>query len=183
MDADTTTVSPETLRAEMVATVRKAGYARRSEVQRVLLDTPRHEFVPDADLAVAYDPWQAVITHRFEDGRSLSCASAPWLVAAMLDQLDVQPLGFEMAAGARHLIGHDAQELPAEGQPELLVLGMGQAAGQRCRGAQRAREAPERGAPADQGIDARPFRDLAEIAGELFAAVHDLPPKCRENAV
>ncbi|GGN29782.1 hypothetical protein GCM10011609_87050 [Lentzea pudingi] len=91
MDADTTTLSPETLRAEMVATVRKAGYARRSEVERVLLDTPRHEFVPDADLAVAYDPWQAVITHRFEDGRSLSCASAPWLVAAMLDQLDVQP--------------------------------------------------------------------------------------------
>lgn len=91
MDADTTILSPETLRAEMVATVRKAGYARRSEVERVLLGTPRHEFVPDADLAVAYDPWQAVITHRFGDGRSLSCASAPWLVAAMLDQLDVQP--------------------------------------------------------------------------------------------
>ncbi|WP_033440898.1 hypothetical protein [Saccharothrix sp. NRRL B-16314] len=32
-----------------------------------------------------------MITHRFEDGRSLSCASAPWLVAAMLDPLDVQP--------------------------------------------------------------------------------------------
>lgn len=36
--------------------------------------------------AVAYDPWQAVVTHRFEDGRS-SCAAAPWLVAAMLAQL------------------------------------------------------------------------------------------------
>jgi protein-L-isoaspartate(D-aspartate) O-methyltransferase len=47
--------------------------------------------VPDADLAVAYDPWQAVVTHRFDNGRSSSCASAPWLVAAMLDQLDVQP--------------------------------------------------------------------------------------------
>jgi protein-L-isoaspartate(D-aspartate) O-methyltransferase len=90
MNADTTTVAPETLRTEMVATVRKAGYARRSEVERVLLDTPRHEFLPDADLAVAYDPWQAVITHRFEDGRSLSCASAPWLVAAMLDQLEAR---------------------------------------------------------------------------------------------
>ncbi|MEV6712649.1 methyltransferase, FxLD system [Lentzea sp. NPDC051208] len=91
MDTDTATVSPETLRAEMVAKVRKVGYAELSEVERVLLDTPRHEFVPEADLAVAYDPWQAVITHRFEDGRSLSCASAPWLVAAMLDQLHVQP--------------------------------------------------------------------------------------------
>lgn len=91
MDTDTTTVSPTTLRAEMVAKVRKAGYAQLSEVERVLLDTPRHEFVPDVRLAAAYDPWQAVVTHRFEDGRSLSCASAPWLVAAMLDQLHVQP--------------------------------------------------------------------------------------------
>jgi len=100
MNADTTTVSPETLRAAMVATVRKAGYARRSEVERVLLDTPRHEFVPEADLVVAYDPWQAVITHRFQDGRSLSCASAPWLVAAMLDQLDVQPGNRILEVGA-----------------------------------------------------------------------------------
>lgn len=91
MDTDTTALSPETQRAEMVERIRKAGHARRGEVKQALLDTPRHEFVPDADLTVAYDPWQAVITHRFEDGRSLSCASAPWLVAAMLDQLDVQP--------------------------------------------------------------------------------------------
>ncbi|MFI0487036.1 hypothetical protein [Actinomadura sp. 9N215] len=67
------------------------GHAHRSEVEQVLRDTPRHEFVPDADLELAYNPWQAVITHRFEDGRSASCASAPWLVAAMLDQLHVQP--------------------------------------------------------------------------------------------
>ncbi|NIJ09748.1 protein-L-isoaspartate(D-aspartate) O-methyltransferase [Saccharomonospora amisosensis] len=86
-----TTTSPDALRAEMVERIRKAGHARQGAVERVLRDTPRHEFVPDADLAVAYDPWQAVVTHRFEDGRSLSCASAPWLVAAMLDQLDVEP--------------------------------------------------------------------------------------------
>jgi protein-L-isoaspartate(D-aspartate) O-methyltransferase len=85
------TTSPDALRTEMVERIRKAGHARREEVERVLRDTPRHEFLPDADLAVAYDPWQAVVTHRFDDGRSLSCASAPWLVAAMLDQLDVQP--------------------------------------------------------------------------------------------
>lgn len=87
----TTTTSPEALRAAMVKRIRKAGHAQRREVERVLRDTPRHEFLPDAELAVAYDPWQAVITHRFEDGRSLSCASAPWLVAAMLDQLHVHP--------------------------------------------------------------------------------------------
>ncbi|MCP2259768.1 hypothetical protein LX15_003477 [Streptoalloteichus tenebrarius] len=71
-----TTTSPDALRAEMVDRIRKSGHAQRSEVERVLRDTARHEFVPDADLAVVYDPWQAVVTHRFEDGRSLSCASA-----------------------------------------------------------------------------------------------------------
>lgn len=84
MDTDTTMASPEALRAQVVEKVRKVEHAYRPEIERVLLDTPRHEFVPDADLALAYDPWQAVITHRFDDGRSLSCASAPWLVAAML---------------------------------------------------------------------------------------------------
>ncbi|MGH9224143.1 MAG: methyltransferase, FxLD system, partial [Acidimicrobiales bacterium] len=74
MDTDTTTLSSESLCMEMVAKIRKAGYAQLSEVEQVLLDTPRHQFLPDADLTLAYDPWQAVITHRFEDGRSLSCA-------------------------------------------------------------------------------------------------------------
>ncbi|MFC4004091.1 hypothetical protein ACFS2C_01830 [Prauserella oleivorans] len=117
MDTDTTTVSPTTLRAEMVAKVRKAGYAQLSEVERVLLDTPRHEFVPDVRLAAAYDPWQAVVTHRFEDGRSLSCASAPWLVAAMLDQLHVQPGNriLEIGAGTGYnacLVRHEAPPIP-----------------------------------------------------------------------
>lgn len=95
-----TTTSTETLRAAMVEKIRKAGHARRGEVERILRNTPRHDFVPNADLAVAYDPWQAVVTHRFDDGRSLSCASAPWLVAAMLDQLHVQPANRVLEIGA-----------------------------------------------------------------------------------
>ncbi|GAA4898692.1 methyltransferase, FxLD system [Streptomonospora salina] len=91
MSTHTATASPEALRAEMVARIRATGHAYRDEVEQVLLDTPRHAFVPNAGPADAYDPYQAVVTHRFEDGRSLSCASAPWLVAAMLDQLDVRP--------------------------------------------------------------------------------------------
>jgi protein-L-isoaspartate(D-aspartate) O-methyltransferase len=93
MDTDntiTTTMSPEVLRAQMVEKIRKVGHAHRAEVARVLRDTPHHEFVPDADVAVVYDPWHAVVTHRFADGRALSCASAPWVVAAMLDQLEAR---------------------------------------------------------------------------------------------
>jgi protein-L-isoaspartate(D-aspartate) O-methyltransferase len=88
---DTASASPEVLRAHMVDKVQEIGFARRPEVERVLRETPRHEFVPDADLDTAHNPWQAVITHRFSDGRSLSCASAPFVVAMMLDQLAVRP--------------------------------------------------------------------------------------------
>lgn len=63
-----TTTSPGRLHAEMVERIRKAGHARRGEVERVLRATPRHEFVPEADLAIAYDPWQAVLTLCAEAG-------------------------------------------------------------------------------------------------------------------
>lgn len=89
MNTDTT--SPEAFRASMVDRLRTMGHAWRGEVERVLREVPRHLFVPDADLEAAYHSWQAVITHRFADGASLSCASAPFVVAMMLDQFDVQP--------------------------------------------------------------------------------------------
>lgn len=89
MDTDTT--SPDALRDNMVDRVRGMGHAWRGRVEQVLRQVPRHWFVPDAEPTAAYHPWQAVITHRFEDGTSLSCASAPFVVAMMLDQLDVQP--------------------------------------------------------------------------------------------
>lgn len=82
MDTDTTSATPEALRVSMVEKVKKSGPAQRPEVERVLHATRRHGFVPNADLATTYSPWQAVVTHRFDHGRALSCASAPWLVAA-----------------------------------------------------------------------------------------------------
>lgn len=115
-----TTASPEDLRAEMVDEVRKAGYAQRTEVERVLRDTPRHEFVPEADLQAAHNPWQAVITHRFSDGRSLSCASAPFVVAMMLDQLQIEPGNriLEIGAGT----GYNASLLARlTGQADLVT--------------------------------------------------------------
>lgn len=43
-----TTASPDALRTDMVEKIRKAGHLRRGEVERVLRDTPRHEFVPES---------------------------------------------------------------------------------------------------------------------------------------
>ncbi|MGQ0775424.1 MAG: methyltransferase, FxLD system [Pseudonocardiales bacterium] len=88
---DTNTTSFDVLRETMIAKVKKMGYAQRPEVERVLRGVLRHEFVPDASPDTAYNPYEAVITHRFSDGASLSCASAPFVVAMMLDQLIVEP--------------------------------------------------------------------------------------------
>lgn len=89
---NTDTASAEELRAAMVDNIQaEMGYARDPRVERVMRDVPRHEFVPGTDLPTAYDYRQTVITHRFADGSSLSCASAPYVVALMLDQLDVRP--------------------------------------------------------------------------------------------
>lgn len=85
------TATLDALRDAMIDRLHEVGWARRPDVYRVLRETPRHEFVPDVDPQDAYDPYQAVITHRFDDGASSSCASAPWVVAMMLDQLEVQP--------------------------------------------------------------------------------------------
>jgi protein-L-isoaspartate(D-aspartate) O-methyltransferase len=87
---NTNTAAPDALRETMIEKVKEMGYAQRPEVERVLRDVPRHEFVPEACPDAAYDPYQAVITHRFSDGASLSCASAPFVVAMMLDQLAVE---------------------------------------------------------------------------------------------
>jgi protein-L-isoaspartate(D-aspartate) O-methyltransferase len=96
----TNTAELTELRATMIEKVQKQGWARRPEVERVLRESPRHEFVPDASLKEAYDPYRAVITHRFSDGTSLSCASAPHVVAMMLDQLQVQPGNRVLEIGA-----------------------------------------------------------------------------------
>ena len=61
---------------------------------------PRHAFVPGASLADAYNPDLAVITKRGPAATALSCASVPYLVAAMLDQLDVHDGHRVFEAGA-----------------------------------------------------------------------------------
>jgi protein-L-isoaspartate(D-aspartate) O-methyltransferase len=86
---DTTTDSaPETLRDAMVDNIKQAGHARTRAVEAAMRTVPRHEFVPEANVADAYADI-AVITKRAADGSALSCASVPTVVAMMLDQLDV----------------------------------------------------------------------------------------------
>lgn len=91
MNTSTTSASPaEALRDVMIQQIQTAGHARNQSVERALRQVPRHQFVPEATVEDAYAE-EIVVTKRADDGTVLSCASAPIIVAMMLDQLDVQP--------------------------------------------------------------------------------------------
>jgi protein-L-isoaspartate(D-aspartate) O-methyltransferase len=90
MNHASSSASPEALRARMADQIVRAGRVQSGRIEAALREVPRHEFVPAANTEEAYAD-QAVITKRASNGASLSCASVPSLVAAMLDQLDVRP--------------------------------------------------------------------------------------------
>ncbi|WP_405796238.1 methyltransferase, FxLD system [Streptomyces sp. NBC_01506] len=78
------------LRNVLVDKIRESGYARTPAVETALRTVPRHLFVPEATLEDAYA--NTVVDVKFDtDGRSISCASQPEIVALMLDQLEAQP--------------------------------------------------------------------------------------------
>lgn len=115
-------VSPaaEQLHEDLVRKIRATGGARREPVHRALLAVPRHLFVPEAPLADAYALGSAVVTRRGPDGRPLSSASSPSVVAMMLDQLDVRPghRVLEIGAGT----GYNAALLAELAGPEGHVV-------------------------------------------------------------
>jgi protein-L-isoaspartate(D-aspartate) O-methyltransferase len=63
---------------------------RTDRVEAAMRAVPRHLFVPGASLHKAY-AHEGVVTHPGADGRPRSMASAPGIVAQMLEQLDVRP--------------------------------------------------------------------------------------------
>jgi len=91
MNVTAPAASPEQLNQLMIDAITAARPVGTSDprVLAAIRAVPRHAFVPGASLADAYNPDLAVITKRGTAGTALSCASVPYLVAAMLDQLDV----------------------------------------------------------------------------------------------
>jgi protein-L-isoaspartate(D-aspartate) O-methyltransferase len=126
---DTITDSPQTLRDQMVDRITAAGWAYTPRVAEAMRNVPRHLFVPDATFAEAYDD-QAVIIKRAPDGRALSCASEPVVVAMMLDQLDIHPgqKVLEIGAGTgynaallAHLVGPTGQVTTVDIEAEVTA--------------------------------------------------------------
>ncbi len=126
---ETITDSPQTLRDQMVDRITTAGWAHTSRVAEAMRAVPRHLFVPDATLAEAYDD-RAVIIKRGPDGKALSCASEPVIVAMMLDQLDIHPghRVLEIGAGTgynaallAYLVGPTGQVTTVDIDPEVTA--------------------------------------------------------------
>jgi protein-L-isoaspartate(D-aspartate) O-methyltransferase len=79
------------LRGALVDLLIARGTVRTAPVGAALRTVPRHLFVPNTELQAAYAPDDAVVTKRDPAGTALSSASAPGIVAAMLEQLNVRP--------------------------------------------------------------------------------------------
>jgi protein-L-isoaspartate(D-aspartate) O-methyltransferase len=102
MNVTAPAASPEHLNQLMLDSIAAAQPVGTSDprILDAIRAVPRHAFVPGADLADAYNPDLAVITKRGTTGIALSCASVPYLVAAMLEQLDVHDGHRVFEAGA-----------------------------------------------------------------------------------
>jgi protein-L-isoaspartate(D-aspartate) O-methyltransferase len=78
------------LRAELANRLRNQGVIHSPAVEAAIRQTPRHLFLPDVPLDQAYAD-NPVYTKTDGAGVSISAASQPWMVAAMLEQLEAQP--------------------------------------------------------------------------------------------
>ncbi|MGH3694163.1 MAG: methyltransferase, FxLD system [Pseudonocardiaceae bacterium] len=90
MNTDTLATADQ-LHSGLIDLLLTRGSIRSSRVEAALRSVPRHPFLPDVPLETAYAPDDAVVTRRDVAGVALSSASAPAVVATMLEQLDVQP--------------------------------------------------------------------------------------------
>lgn len=88
---DTDTIArADQFRAALADYIKSWGTFRTPQVEAAFRTVPRHLFLPEVDLDVAYGR-KPVVTRRAADSTSVSSASSPKLVATMLEQLAVRP--------------------------------------------------------------------------------------------
>ncbi|WP_051826308.1 methyltransferase, FxLD system [Kitasatospora aureofaciens] len=108
--------SPEAVRrrTEMTDRVAAANPTLPAGILTALRTVPRHRFVPEQDLAAAYDDDLPLVTRRDETGRATSSVSAVWLQADMIAKLRLEPGAAVLEVGSggynAELIAHVAGE-------------------------------------------------------------------------
>ncbi|MBO2460351.1 methyltransferase, FxLD system [Actinomadura violacea] len=96
---DNSIVSADRLRDALTDRLRKRDVLCNARAESAFRQTPRHLFLPGVPLDQAYAD-QPVYTKTDQNGVKISAASEPWMVAAMLDQLDAHPGQRILEAGA-----------------------------------------------------------------------------------
>jgi protein-L-isoaspartate(D-aspartate) O-methyltransferase len=104
-------------RATMIRELLSMDAIASDRVEEAFAVVPRHLFAPDEPLEAAYDPDNAVTVKRDPSGRVLSCMSAAFVQAAMLEQAQVEPgmrvleigSGGYQAALLAELVGTDGE--------------------------------------------------------------------------
>ncbi|WP_338595444.1 methyltransferase, FxLD system [Saccharopolyspora sp. SCSIO 74807] len=94
------TTDPAELREEFVTRLTASGHLHSQDIIDAFRAVERHTFVPDADLASAYGEGTVSVKDAPDDGETLSCISAPSIVATQLEQLAPQPGHRVLEAGA-----------------------------------------------------------------------------------
>jgi protein-L-isoaspartate(D-aspartate) O-methyltransferase len=82
--------SADTLRDTLVDKLVREGHLRDQRVIAAFRAMPREQFVPDVPLDDVYSSSEAIVTKRI-DGVGVSSASAPDVIAIMLEQLELGP--------------------------------------------------------------------------------------------
>lgn len=127
VDTQTSTVDPADLRMAMVDRLREWKVVCSEPVEGAMRSVPRHVFVPDSPVEKAYG-FDPVVTHRDAEGIAISSASAPGVVAAILEQLDIRPgqRVLEIGAGTgynaallAHLVGSAGAVTTVEYDPAV----------------------------------------------------------------
>jgi len=109
------------LRDNLISDLRERGVLKGARLEAAFRNVPRHLFLPNVDLDLAYSD-QAVSTKQ-QDGISISSASQPAIMALMLHQLDVHKghKVLEIGAGTgynaallAHLVGPEGRVISVE---------------------------------------------------------------------
>jgi protein-L-isoaspartate(D-aspartate) O-methyltransferase len=118
-----------TARRALVEKLQTDGHLRSERVAAAIEAVPRELFVPGLPLDEVYRPSDAIVTKRV-DGVSVSSASAPEVIALMLEQLDPQPGNrvLEIGAGTgynaallAYLVGDTGQVVTVDIDEDLVV--------------------------------------------------------------
>ena len=126
---DGTREDGRTYRRALVETLKRDGHLHSARVADAFLAVPRELFVPGVAVPDVYCPSEAIVTKRVA-GVSVSSASAPEVIALMLEQLDVRPghRVLEIGAGTgynaallAHLVGETGQVTTIDIDEDLVV--------------------------------------------------------------